>query len=91
MTKIEFMMKLSRALSGLPEREVAELYAEMGKTFEKLYPWQVYVITSCENFERLYGRRADKVKRLYNGMIPCNLYQFFKPRENKDFKGKKRK
>ncbi|MBQ7294134.1 MAG: class I SAM-dependent RNA methyltransferase [Clostridia bacterium] len=65
----------------MTEREVSELYADMGKAFEKLYPWQVYVITSCENFERLYGRRADKVKRLYNGMIPCNLYQFFKPRE----------
>lgn len=72
----------------MSEREVAELYAEIGKTFEKLYPWQVYVITSCENFERLYGRRADKVKRLYNGMIPCNLYQFFKPRELSK-KGKK--
>ena len=72
----------------MSEREVAELYAEIGKAFEKLYPWQVYVITSCENFERLYGRRADKVKRLYNGMIPCNLYQFFKPRELSK-KGKK--
>jgi putative N6-adenine-specific DNA methylase len=72
----------------MSEREVAELYAEIGKAFEKLYPWQVYVITSCENFERLYGRHADKVKRLYNGMIPCNLYQFFKPRELSK-KGKK--
>lgn len=72
----------------MSEREVAELYAEIGKAFEKLYPWQVYVITSCENFERFYGRRADKVKRLYNGMIPCNLYQFFKPRELSK-KGKK--
>ena len=77
----------------MTEREVAELYADMGRAFDKLYPWQVYVITSCENFERLYGRRADKVKKLYNGMIPCNLYQFFKPREDnaKNFKAKKNK
>ena len=77
----------------MTEKEVAELYADMGRAFEKLYPWQVYVITSCQNFERLYGRRADKVKKLYNGMIPCNLYQFFKPRDEKpqDFKGKKKK
>ena len=64
----------------MTEDEAAKLYSDMGRAFEKLYPWQIYVITSCENFERLYGRRADKVKRLYNGMIPCNLYQFFKPR-----------
>ena len=67
----------------MTEAEVAELYADMGRAFEKLYPWQVYVITSCDKFERLYGRRADKVKRLYNGMIPCNLYQFFKPKDDK--------
>ena len=70
----------------MTEREVAELYADMGRAFDKLYPWQVYIITSCQNFERLYGRRADKVKKLYNGMIPCNLYQFFKPRDEKKTK-----
>jgi putative N6-adenine-specific DNA methylase len=30
-------------------------------------------------FQRLYGRRADKVRKLYNGMMECNLYQFFRP------------
>lgn len=59
--------------------EAERLYADMGKCFAEFYPWQIYVITSCEKFERLYGRRADKVKKLYNGMIPCFLYQFFKP------------
>ena len=63
-------------------REVEALYAEVGRAFDKLYPWQVYVITSCQQFERFYGRRADKTKKLYNGMIPCNLYQFFKPRQS---------
>ena len=67
----------------MERREVEALYAEIGRTFGELYPWQIYVITSCENFERLYGRRADKVKKLYNGMIPCNLYEFFKPWEPK--------
>ena len=61
-------------------REVERLYADIGRAFETLYPWQIYVITSCQQFERFYGRRADKTKKLYNGMIPCNLYQFFKPR-----------
>ncbi|MBR2353023.1 MAG: class I SAM-dependent RNA methyltransferase [Clostridia bacterium] len=61
-------------------REVEALYRKMGKTFEALSPWQIYVLTSAENFERLYGRRADKIRKLYNGMIPCSLYQYFKPR-----------
>ena len=58
--------------------EVEALYREIGVHFRSLAPWQVYVITSHEGFERLYGKRADKVRKLYNGMLPCYLYQFFK-------------
>ena len=72
----------------MERREVEALYAEIGRTFEALLPWQIYIITSCDTFERHYGRRADKVKKLYNGMIPCNLYEFFKPREQKPYKKK---
>ena len=61
-------------------REAEELYRKMGKTFSRFDPWQIYVLTSAENFERLYGRRADKIRKLYNGMIPCRLYQYFKPK-----------
>ena len=59
-------------------REVEKLYKEIGEHFRSLSPWQVYVITSHPSFERFYGRKADKVRKLYNGMIPCYLYQFFK-------------
>lgn len=63
----------------LGDRRSAErLYSEMGRHFSTLERWQIYVLTSCEDFQRLYGRRADKVRRLYNGMIRCNYYQFFK-------------
>ena len=72
----------------MERREVEALYAEIGRAFEALLPWQTYIITSCDTFERHYGRRADKVKKLYNGMIPCNLYEFFKPREQKPYKKK---
>jgi putative N6-adenine-specific DNA methylase len=58
--------------------EVERLYKDIGVHFRSLAPWQVYVITSHDGFERLYGKKADKVKKLYNGMIPCYLYQFFK-------------
>ena len=60
-------------------KEVERLYREMGDAFSKLSPWQIYVLTSAENFQQCYGRRADKIRKLYNGMIPCSLYQFFKP------------
>ena len=69
-------------------REVEELYRAIGRQFEKLSPWQIYVITSHQQFERFYGRRADKIRKLFNGMIPCNLYQFFKPQGG--FSGKRK-
>ena len=58
--------------------EAEELYRAMGEAFARLGKWQIYVITPNENFPKLYGRRADKIRKLYNGMIPCYYYQFFK-------------
>lgn len=65
-------------------KEVERLYREIGQNFKGFEPWHIYVITSCEYFEKLYGRRSDKSKKLYNGMLPCTLYQFFKPAEFRD-------
>lgn len=62
--------------------ETEKLYRDMGRHFKTLDNWQIYVITSHEKFERLYGRKADKVRKLYNGMIPCYYYQFFR-KDNK--------
>lgn len=61
--------------------QAEQLYRELGKNLRNFGMWQIYILSASENFERLYGRRADKVRKLYNGMIPCNLYQFFKPRD----------
>ena len=58
--------------------QVQQLYRNMGRVFSALSPWQIYVLTSDDRFELFYGKRADKVRKLYNGMIPCNLYQYFK-------------
>ncbi|NLK39405.1 MAG: class I SAM-dependent RNA methyltransferase [Clostridiales bacterium] len=58
--------------------QVEQLYAQMGRHFTSLAPWQVYILSSHEQFERHYGKRADKVRKVYNGMIPCYLYQYFK-------------
>ncbi len=61
--------------------QAEELYRKMGKHFSQLDNWQIYIISSNEEFERFYGRRADKVRKLYNGMIKCGYYQFFKKKE----------
>ena len=60
--------------------QAEQLYRDMGRAFADLSPWQIYIITSHPQFERFYGARADKIRKLYNGMIPCNLYQYFKPK-----------
>ena len=70
----------------MTQNEVEALYRSIGRAFDALAPWQIYVLTSAENFERLYGRRADKIRKLYNGMIPCRLYQYFKPIGANNFK-----
>lgn len=70
-------------------REARDLYRKLGKTLGTLVPpWQMYLLTSEEEFERLYGKRANKARKLYNGMIKCYLYQYYKERES-DMKGKR--
>ncbi len=59
-------------------KEARTLYRKMGEVFPALSPWQIYIITSEEEFEKLYGRKADKVRKLYNGMLKCGYYQYFK-------------
>lgn len=59
-------------------KQAEKLYVNMGVAFKKLTNWQFYILTSHDGFEALFRRHADKAKRLYNGMIPCYLYQFFK-------------
>lgn len=62
----------------MDRKEVERLYTNMGNHFKTLDKWQIYVITSHEEFCKFYGRKADKVRKLYNGMLPCYFYQFFK-------------
>ena len=71
--------------------EAARLYRDMGRAFANLAPWQIYIITSHPEFERCYGCRADKVRKLYNGMIPCSLYQYFRPQVRREELMKKTK
>ncbi len=65
----------------LTVEEAEALYRAMGTAFKRLERWQIYVITQNEKFPEHFGRRADKIRKLYNGMIPCYYYQFFKNQE----------
>ena len=57
----------------------AVLYREMGKVFAPWDTWSIYVITSETDFEKYYGRKAGKKRKLYNGRIECDYYQFIGP------------
>ncbi len=54
------------------------LYRTMGRKFQKKQGWSYTVISPDDNFERNFGRQADKRRKLYNGMIKCQVYMFFK-------------
>ncbi len=64
-------------------REVEQLYRDMGTIFKTDRTWSVYVITSYEKFEELYGQKADAKRKLFNGMIKTDYYQFFGERPPK--------
>ncbi|MEZ6052103.1 MAG: class I SAM-dependent RNA methyltransferase [Planctomycetaceae bacterium] len=65
----------------LGQQEAVEtLYREMGRQLSPHDTWSVYVLTSHPNFERLYGRKADRRRKLYNARIACTYYQFNGPR-----------
>ena len=64
-------------------REAEELYRVMGKTFSALDTWSFYVITSNPYFEKNFGRKADKRRKLYNGKLECQYYQYFGPKPPK--------
>lgn len=59
-------------------REAEELYRTMGKVFTPKPKWSYTVISPDETFEECYGRKADRRRKLYNGMIKCQVYMYFK-------------
>ncbi len=63
--------------------EVYRLYKDMGKAFKNLDTYSIYVLTSNEDFESLYGKRADRKRKLYNGRIKVDYYQYYGPRPPK--------
>lgn len=62
----------------LDSEQACALYRVMGRNFKREPGWAYYIITPNEEFEREFGRRADKRRKIYNGMIKCQYYMYFK-------------
>ena len=58
-----------------------ELYTVMGKRFKEGMGRKYYIISPHDEFEKFLGRPADKRRKLYNGMIKCQLFMYFKNKE----------
>ena len=65
---------------------VKMLYKQLGYTFRRLKNWSYYLITSYEDFENEFGGEASRRRKLYNGMLKSNLYQYVGPRPPKNNK-----
>ena len=61
----------------LEKQEAAELMRAFGRALRESPGWKAYVLSSLENFENCWGKKADKRRRLYNGMIPCQLFMYY--------------
>lgn len=57
--------------------ELKNLYRDFGKMFRSLDEWSAYVVGTSPAFEKYFGQKADKKRKLYNSEIECTLYQFF--------------
>ena len=65
------------------KKNLPALYKEMGDAFRRLDSWSEYVITAYEDAEKYIGRKADKNRKIYNGMMKTYFYQFLGPRPPK--------
>ena len=65
----------------LEEKEtLPRIYREFGEAFRALDRWSAYMMTSYDEAERYFGRKADKNRKIYNGMIRTYFYQFLGPK-----------
>ena len=60
----------------MEQQSAQRLYASLGRHLKFADGWKKYIITSEPEFEHYFGRRADKKRKLYNGMIKCDYYMF---------------
>ncbi len=57
--------------------EIEQVIRELGQVMNNYPTWSVYMLSSMENFEELYGKKATKKRKLFNGFIRTDFYQFW--------------
>ena len=62
----------------MEKQEAEELYRGFGKRYLASENWKLYLLSSHTEFERCFGKQADKKRKLYNGMIKCDLFMYYK-------------
>ena len=67
----------------LSEEQAQNIYRQMGQTYEPLETWSKYILTSDLSFEEHYGKQATKKRKLYNGSIRTDYFQFWGIRKRK--------
>lgn len=65
------------------KKDLPELYTQIGEAYRNLDSWSMYMITSYEDTEKYIGRKADKNRKIYNGMLKTYFYQFMGPKPPK--------
>ena len=70
------------------KKDLPEIYSQLGESFRRLDSWSAYMITSYEEAERWFGRKADKNRKIYNGMLKTYFYQFQGPKPPRRGNGK---
>ena len=59
---------------------IASIYRTLGERYRQLDSWSLYMITSYEDAQQMIGRKADKNRKIYNGMLKTYYYQFMGPK-----------
>ena len=67
----------------MDKESVTDIYTTLGERFKALDSWSMYMITSYADAEKDIGRKADKNRKIYNGMMKTYLYQFMGPKPPK--------
>ena len=62
----------------MEKQQAEELYRGFGRAWSSSANWKLYLLSSHTEFERTFGKQADKKRKLYNGMIKCDLFMYFK-------------
>ncbi|MDY5647397.1 MAG: class I SAM-dependent RNA methyltransferase [Lachnospiraceae bacterium] len=79
------------------KKDLPKLYREIGEAYSRLDSWSMYMITAYEDAQKYIGRKADRNRKIYNGMMKTYFYQFMGPKpprrktsaENRDCKQEK--